>query len=60
MKFGVDRREATASSADAVALGVFEVEGKDDRLPASLALADKTSAGLLAAAWKRREVRGKR
>jgi len=60
MKFGVDRREATASSADAVAVGVFEIEGKDDRLPASLALADKASGGLLAFAWKNREVRGKR
>ncbi|HXQ48766.1 MAG TPA: leucyl aminopeptidase [Thermoplasmata archaeon] len=60
MKFGVDRREATASSADAVAVGVFEVEGKDDRLPPSLALADKASGGLLASAWKRREVRGKK
>ncbi len=60
MKFGVDRREAAASSADAVAVGVFEIEGKDDRLPASLALADKASGGLLAFAWKNREVRGKR
>ncbi len=60
MKFGVDRREATSSSADAVAVGVFEVEGKDDRLPPSLALADKASGGLLSPAWKRREVRGKR
>jgi leucyl aminopeptidase len=60
MKFGVDRREATAASADAAAVGVFEVEGKDDRLPPSLALADKASAGLLAAAWKRREVKGKK
>ena len=60
MKFGVDRREATAASADAAAVGVFEIEGKDDRLPPSLALADKASAGLLAAAWKRREVKGKK
>lgn len=60
MKFGVDRREATASSSDAVAVGVFEVEGKDDRLPPSLSLADKASGGLLASAWKRREVRGKK
>jgi leucyl aminopeptidase len=60
MKFGVDRREATASSADAVAVGVFEVEGKDERLPPALGLADKASRGVLAAAWKRKEVRGKR
>ncbi|MCI4364652.1 MAG: leucyl aminopeptidase [Thermoplasmata archaeon] len=60
MKFGVDRREALSASADAAAVGVFEVEGKDDRLPPSLALADKATGGLLAGAWKRREVKGKK
>jgi leucyl aminopeptidase len=60
MKFAVDRREATSASADAAALGVFEIEGKDDRIPPGLARADKATGGLLTAAWKRREIKGKR
>jgi leucyl aminopeptidase len=60
MKIGVDRREATASSADAIAVGLFEVEGKDDRFPPALAPIDKVSGGLIAPAWKRHEVRGRK
>jgi leucyl aminopeptidase len=60
MKFAVERREAGSASADVVASGAFEAEGKDDRLPASLGKEDKGTGGLLAPAWKRKEVRGKR
>ncbi len=60
MKVGVDRRDATAASADAIAVGLFESEGKEDHLPAGLARVDKATGGQLAAAWKRKELRGKR
>jgi leucyl aminopeptidase len=60
MKFAIERREATSASTDVVAAGLFEVEGKDDRPPASLAKDDKGTGGLLIPAWKRKEVRGKR
>ncbi|HTS32826.1 MAG TPA: leucyl aminopeptidase [Thermoplasmata archaeon] len=60
MKFAVDRREAAAASADVVASGIFEAEGKDERPPASLAKDDKGTGGLVTPAWKRKEVRGKR
>jgi leucyl aminopeptidase len=60
MKFAVDRREAHAASVDASACAIFEREGKDERLPASLLKDDKATGGLLATAWKRGELKGKR
>jgi leucyl aminopeptidase len=60
MKFAVERREANAASADVVVSALFEADVKDDRLPAAYAKDDKGSGGLLAPAWKRKEVRGKR
>jgi leucyl aminopeptidase len=60
MKLAVERREATSTSADVVASGLFEADGKDDKLLAILAKDDKGTGGLLAPAWKRKEVRGKR
>ncbi|HUI38564.1 MAG TPA: M17 family peptidase N-terminal domain-containing protein, partial [Thermoplasmata archaeon] len=58
MRVGVDRREATASSVDVIATGFVERPEKDEGLPRSLAGADALTGGLLAAAWRRREVRG--
>jgi leucyl aminopeptidase len=60
MKVAVDRREAHAASVDVSAAGAFEREGRDERLPTSLAKDDKASGGHLASAWKRGEVKGKR
>ncbi|MGA8664453.1 MAG: leucyl aminopeptidase [Thermoplasmata archaeon] len=60
MKFAIERREAASASADVVASGLFEVEGKDYRPPASLLKEDKGTGGLLLPAWKRKEIRGKR
>ncbi len=60
MKIAVERREAAAASADVVASGLFEAGGKDERPPASLAKDDKGSGGMIAPAWKRKEVRGER
>ncbi len=60
MKFAIERREASAASADVVVSGLFEAEGKDDRPPVSLLKEDKGTGGLLTPAWKRKEIRGKR
>lgn len=59
MKFAVERREATSASADVVASGLFEADGKDEHPHASLAKDDKGAGGLLSPAWKRKEIRGK-
>jgi leucyl aminopeptidase len=60
MKFAVERREASSASSDAVASGLFEAEGKDDRPPVSLAKDEKGAGGLLTPAWKRKEIRGRK
>ncbi len=60
MKVQVDRREGLATTADAVASGVFERGEKDDSFPRSLAREDDAVRGLAKAAWQRKEIRGKR
>jgi leucyl aminopeptidase len=60
MKVGIDRREALSSSLDVVVAGVPERSEKDDAFPRSLMAADAACGGLVQAAWKRREIRGKR
>ncbi len=60
MKVDVERRDAASSSADVVAVGLFGVDGSDERPPAALAKDDAVLGGLLLPAWKRREIRGKR
>ncbi len=60
MKFAVDRREATLGSTDASITGVFERSEKDEPIPRLLAKEDQATGGLLAAAWNRREVKGRR
>ncbi len=60
MKFATDRREAASASSDIIVSGLFEAEGKDDRVPASFAKEDKGAGGLLTPAWKRKEIKGKR
>jgi len=60
MKVPVDRREALSSAADAVAIGLFERGEKEEALPRLLAKEDAATGGLVGAAWKRREIKGKR
>jgi leucyl aminopeptidase len=60
MKIGLERRDALDARVDAIAVGLFERESPEAALPASLARADRSLGGALAAAWKRREVNGKR
>ncbi|MGP8078482.1 MAG: leucyl aminopeptidase [Thermoplasmata archaeon] len=60
MKAAVDRRDALEAAADAIVSGMFERGDKDDALPRSLAREEAASKGLLSAAWKRKEIRGKR
>ncbi|HTP55161.1 MAG TPA: leucyl aminopeptidase [Thermoplasmata archaeon] len=60
MKVPVDRRDALEGSADAVVSGLFERADKDDTFPRALAREDAASKGLVQAAWKRKELKGKR
>jgi leucyl aminopeptidase len=60
MKFAVDRREATLGSTDASITGVFERSEKDEPIPRLLGKEDQATGGLLAGAWNRREVKGRR
>jgi leucyl aminopeptidase len=60
MKLGVERREALAASVDVVACGMFQRGERETDLPHALCREDETSGGALTAAWKRKEVRGKR
>jgi leucyl aminopeptidase len=60
MKVTVDRRDALDAGADAVVSALFERGEKDDTFPRSLAREDTACRGLLTAAWKRKELRGKR
>ncbi|MFI5417708.1 MAG: leucyl aminopeptidase [Candidatus Lutacidiplasmatales archaeon] len=60
MKLQLDRREATVGSVDASVSGVFERSDKDEALPRNLAKEEQAAGGLLAPAWTRRELTGKR
>ena len=60
MKALVDRREASAVTADAAVSAVFERAEKETTFPRNLSHEDAATKGLLHAAWDRREVRGKR
>jgi len=60
VKVPVDRRDALDAAADAIVSGVFERGEKDDTLPKGLAREETASRGLISAAWKRKEIRGKR
>ncbi|MCI4320416.1 MAG: leucyl aminopeptidase [Thermoplasmata archaeon] len=60
MKFAVDRRDALAGSVD-VAVSAFTERGeKDEPLPRLLVKEDEALDGLLTAAWKRREIKGRK
>ncbi len=59
MKALLDRREATAVTADALVTALFERGDKETTFPRGLAKEDGVTKGLLKAAWDRREVRGK-
>ncbi|MCI4354626.1 MAG: leucyl aminopeptidase [Thermoplasmata archaeon] len=60
MKFALDRRDATLGSVDASVAGVFERGEKPEPLPRALTREDQAAKGLLAAAWQRREIKGRR
>jgi leucyl aminopeptidase len=60
MKFALDRRDATLGSVDASVAGVFERGEKPEPLPRGLAREEAASKGLVAAAWERREIKGRR
>ncbi len=59
MKIALDRREAVAASVDVVVAGVAERAEKDP-LPRRLQRESEACNGLLAAAWQRGEIKGKR
>ena len=60
MKLALDRRDATVGSIDAAASGVFQRGEKDEPLPRTLQKEDGAADGLVAGAWERREIRGRR
>ncbi|MGB6500192.1 MAG: leucyl aminopeptidase [Thermoplasmata archaeon] len=60
MKVPVDRRDAVEAAADAIVSGFFERADRDEALPKGLAREETASKGLISAAWKRKEIRGKR
>jgi leucyl aminopeptidase len=61
MKLALDRREATLGSVDLAVTAVPERGEKDEgALPRLLTKDDKAVDGLLARAWERREIRGKK
>jgi leucyl aminopeptidase len=60
MKVALDRRDATLGSVDVCVSGLFERADRADVLPRPLAKEDQATKGLLAAAWEKREVRGRR
>jgi len=60
MKLGVERREPFTSGLDATVAGVFLRGERENELPKSLAKEDAATGGLLAHAWSRKEIRGKR
>jgi leucyl aminopeptidase len=60
MRFALDRREATQGTVDAIAVGLTERAEKEDAFPRALVREDQAFGKLLAPAWDRREIRGKR
>jgi leucyl aminopeptidase len=60
MKLALDRRDATVGSVDAAVSGVFQRGEKEESLPRTLQKEDAVTGGLVAGAWKRREVRGRK
>jgi leucyl aminopeptidase len=60
VKLALERREALAAGMDVTVSAVFQRGDKEPDLPASLAKEDAATGGQLTAAWKRKEVRGKR
>ncbi|HZY69999.1 MAG TPA: leucyl aminopeptidase [Thermoplasmata archaeon] len=60
MKLGIDRREAAAGSSDVIATAIPERGERDEALPRQLAKDDEPLKGLIAAAWARREIRGRK
>ena len=60
MKLALDRREATLGSVDASISGVFERSDKPEPLPHALAREEAAAKGIVAAAWEKREIRGRR
>lgn len=60
MKVGLERRDAVDAHVDVVASGLFERGGSDEPFPSSLAREDRAVGGALSAAWRRREIHGKR
>ncbi|MFY9717881.1 MAG: leucyl aminopeptidase [Thermoplasmata archaeon] len=60
MKVPVDRRDAVEAAADVIVTGLFERSDKEEAFPKGLAREETASRGLISAAWKRKEIRGKR
>ncbi|MCI4330134.1 MAG: hypothetical protein L3J80_04630, partial [Thermoplasmata archaeon] len=60
MKLALDKRDVTLGSLDASISGVFQRAEKDDAFPRTFAREDAATAGLLKAAWDRREIRGRK
>ncbi|HEV2429463.1 MAG TPA: hypothetical protein VGV64_06445, partial [Thermoplasmata archaeon] len=60
LKVGIDRREAFSGSVDVVVSGVAERSEKEEGFPRGLAVEDGASQGVLQAAWRRKEIRGRR
>jgi len=60
MKLALDRRDATVGQVDAAVSGVFQRGEKDESLPRSLQKEDAVTGGLVAGAWTRREIRGRK
>ncbi|HYK93373.1 MAG TPA: leucyl aminopeptidase [Thermoplasmata archaeon] len=60
MKLGLERRDATTTSVDVVGSAVFLRGEKDTDLPRALSKEDALTGGAIAAAWERKEIRGKR
>jgi leucyl aminopeptidase len=60
VKVPVDRRDAVEAAADVIVTGLFERGDKEEAFPKGLAREETASRGLISAAWKRKEIRGKR
>ncbi|HEV2520401.1 MAG TPA: leucyl aminopeptidase [Thermoplasmata archaeon] len=60
MKISIDRRDASEANVDALVVGIVERSEREEGLPRSLSAEDSTTAGLVAIAWKNREIRGRR